>query len=39
MPQNPDAQRIHNLRTGIVLGAIALSFFLGVIAKYYWLNA
>ena len=39
MAPNPDAQRIHNLRTGILLGAIALCFFLVVIAKYYWLNA
>mgnify|MGYP001579871828 CR=1 FL=1 len=39
MAPNPDGQRIHNLRTGIVLGAIALFFFLGVIAKYYWLNS
>ena len=38
MSQNPDAQRIHNLRTGLLLGAIALLFFVGVIAKYYWLK-
>jgi hypothetical protein len=39
MVQIPDAQRTQNLRTGIVLGAVALFFFLAVIAKYYWLNA
>jgi hypothetical protein len=38
MPGITQTQRRSNLRTGLVLGAIALSFFLAVVVKYYWLN-
>ncbi|MFM9968524.1 MAG: cytochrome oxidase small assembly protein [Burkholderiales bacterium] len=33
------AQRSNNLRTGLTFGAIALTFFLAIVAKYYWLNS
>jgi hypothetical protein len=38
MPGATEIQRRNNLRTGLVLGGVALSFFLAVVAKYYWLN-
>jgi len=38
MPEATKGQRNANLRTGLVLGAVALFFFLAVIVKYYWLN-
>ena len=31
-------QHSKNRFTGLVMGAIALSFFLAVVLKYYWLN-
>lgn len=31
-------QRVSNIRTGLVLASIALTFFLGVIIKYYVLR-
>jgi hypothetical protein len=27
-----------NLKTALLLGSIALAFFFGIIAKYYWLT-
>jgi len=38
MPGVTQSQRTNNLRTGLLLAAIALLFFLVVILKYYWLN-
>jgi len=38
MPEVTKGRRNANLRTGLVLGAVALLFFLAVIFKYYWLN-
>jgi hypothetical protein len=34
-----EIQRRNNLRTGLVLAAIAISFFVAVMVKYYWLNS
>jgi hypothetical protein len=30
----PERERSHNLRTALVLGSIALAFFIGIILKY-----
>lgn len=38
MPDISKGQRNANLRTGLVLGAVALFFFLAVIFKYYLLK-
>jgi hypothetical protein len=30
----PDRERRHNIRTALVLGSIALAFFIGIMLKY-----
>jgi hypothetical protein len=39
VPGVSETQRRNNFRTAMVLAAIATSFFVAVMIKYYWLNS
>jgi hypothetical protein len=39
VPGISETQRKNNLRTAMVLAAIATTFFIAVMLKYYWLNS